>query len=62
MDGCMGEAIIDGWVDGWMSGWGQKYICKTKISCNPFLYCFKDTYGTSLVAQIVKNPPAMWET
>jgi len=26
MDGCMGEAIIDGWVDGWMDAWVAKNI------------------------------------
>ena len=33
-------------------------ILGVKSIINPFQYCT----GASLVAQMVKNPPAMWET
>ena len=37
-------------------------LIKSKSIKNAELYYFTLLYSTALVAQLVKNPPAMWET
>ena len=36
--------------------------CYSNFKRNPNLDCALQSHGASLVDQLVKNPPAMWET
>ena len=44
------------------SFWELEHIPKAMPSSAPLIGVSHATLGASLVAQLVKNPPAMWET